>query len=214
MNLTDDYQHLVWEMMHILHRYERILRRYEDAGDCLNERLPFPFPVIERKCAFAEQSRSDTTELITLPGQRTEGLKEIRDFTLNATSLLIIDPYLFSGRSSSAAKIAEDFIRCTRLDSNDLKLQKIHIVHGKNINNEVKAAITKSVFSASCEFTTAETNAFHDRVWIADNKRGLVVGTSLNGIGSRAAFLLPLPQTDLNVILDFLGEENLFNSES
>jgi len=37
---------------------------------------------------------------------------------------------------------------------------------------------------------------FHDRFWIADETRGMVVGTSLNGVGKRFALLDGLSQDD------------------
>ena len=57
------------------------------------------------------------------------------------------------------------------------------------------------------------TDTVHDRVWIADRKRGLVVGTSFNGLGSRAAFLLPLPDPDLVAVLEYLDEHSLSRAE-
>jgi hypothetical protein len=40
---------------------------------------------------------------------------------------------------------------------------------------------------ASTNVQTKYTNVFHDRFWIADEERGLFIGTSLNGIGHRYA---------------------------
>ncbi|TOB05723.1 hypothetical protein CGK13_21800, partial [Vibrio parahaemolyticus] len=80
--------------------------------------------------------------------------------------------------------------------------------------NAVKTSIERMFKDNGIFFSTATTEEVHDRVWISDRNRALVVGTSLNGIGNRAAFLLPLPDSDLNELLDFLDEKSLSRKES
>lgn len=46
------------------------------------------------------------------------------------------------------------------------------------------------------------SNDFHDRFWIADHARGIVVGTSLNQIGSKIFLVDELSKRDINAILD------------
>lgn len=46
-----------------------------------------------------------------------------------------------------------------------------------------------------------ESNDFHDRFWIADRARGLVIGTSLNKIGSRIFFVDQLSGSDVKAVL-------------
>lgn len=149
--------------------------------------------------------------LAAMPGEREKGLNEIRDFTVDAESLIVIDPYLFSGPSNSATKIAQDFSHCARLDENDNQLQVISIIHGRSVTNAVKSAILGTA-SGSLRFNVKESDVFHDRVWIADGDRGLVIGTSLNGIGRRASFLLPLPAEDLKSILTYIDEKCILDT--
>ena len=46
-----------------------------------------------------------------------------------------------------------------------------------------------------------ESNDFHDRFWIADRERGLIIGTSLNQIGTRKFFVDELSQSDVAAVL-------------
>src|ERR1700722_19282861 len=48
-------------------------------------------------------------EMLVGPQGRTEGLKELRDFSRGKEKLIICDPYIFSGRTRDAAAIATDF---------------------------------------------------------------------------------------------------------
>jgi hypothetical protein len=48
-----------------------------------------------------------------------------------------------------------------------------------------------------CEMRLCHSNAFHDRYWLsADNRKGLHVGNSLTGIGSKVSTLNMLPDND------------------
>lgn len=49
-----------------------------------------------------------------------------------------------------------------------------------------------------------ESNDFHDRFWIVDDKSGLFVGTSLNGIGKRYAVVDNMRSEDTKEIIDTL----------
>jgi hypothetical protein len=51
------------------------------------------------------------------------------------------------------------------------------------------------------DITVVESHDFHDRFWIADRARGLVVGTSLNKIGSRIFFVDELSESDVAAVL-------------
>ncbi|EGQ8093229.1 hypothetical protein V3H24_14115 [Vibrio parahaemolyticus] len=167
---------------------------------------------VENRCPLRE-SENDSTQLLTKPGDRSSGLRELRDFTRESESLIIIDPYFFSGESKKAQIIADDVEKCTRAKQKFLK--RVHVVYDPSSKtNAVKTSIERMFKDNGIFFSTATTEEVHDRVWISDRNRALVVGTSLNGIGNRAAFLLPLPDSDLNELLDFLDEKSLSRKES
>ena len=53
------------------------------------------------------------------------------------------------------------------------------------------------------------TNEYHDRFWIADESRGLVIGTSLNGIGKKYALTDFIKDEDTADIVKELRKANL-----
>jgi hypothetical protein len=48
---------------------------------------------------------------------------------------------------------------------------------------------------------------FHDRFWLADGARGLVVGTSLNGLGKRYALVDFMQPSDVRDVVQALKTE-------
>ncbi|MCK8136718.1 hypothetical protein [Pseudoalteromonas sp. 2CM28B] len=211
------YLSLLRKQRELMFEYENMLEEVDlfEHPELLN----FPMLIdrhkrvyVENRCPLRE-SKNDSLQLLTKPGERNSGLKELRDFTRESESLIIIDPYFFSGESSKAQIIASDVEKCTRAKQRFLK--RVHVVYDPSSQTKaVKKYIEEMFKNNSIYFSTSTTDEVHDRVWISDRNRALVVGTSLNGIGNRAAFLLPLPESDLNELLDFLDEKSLSRKES
>lgn len=211
--------------LEFIHKYNQLMQEYEKllADSETGEHYPlvppfFPFHErtihIERKCAF-EKDSGKYLEMLTLPGQRASGLKEIRDFTVKTKSLIIVDPYIFSGSSENAEMITDEFKKAIRAKGKELK--RIHFVYDSEASNTTQAvrnSIKKMLKYESIQVTEAQSAVLHDRIWISDRNRAVVVGTSLNGIGGRVAFILPLPNEDLNALLEYLDENNLSRSQS
>ena len=206
--------------LEFVRKYNSLMKEYEEllSDSNFDERdLPhFPFPLfrerrvyIERQCAFAQESEK-YMQMLTLPGQRASGLQEIRDFTSETESLIIVDPYIFSGPGDKAEAITNDFKKSVRAAGKYIK--RIHFVYDpepKNTTNAIRNSIKQMLNDESVHVTEAQSNVLHDRIWISDRKRAIVFGTSLNGIGGRVAFVLPLPDQDLEALLNYLDENNL-----
>lgn len=197
----------------ILEQYSKLLQEWLELSPEAEEERPVrlpPFPavaVFRNECPL-RQSSPDLLRLLVGPGERVEGLRELRDFTTDATRLTILDPYFFSGDPSRATDIAEDFKRTARVEQGYLKA--VHVVRNdRHDEKAVLGAMRKVISTAHVRLTLFSTGELHDRVWIADGVRAVVVGTSLNGLGSRAAFILTLPKADLNAILEFLYSRGL-----
>ena len=55
------------------------------------------------------------------------------------------------------------------------------------------------------KMTVEKCNEFHDRFWVGiDNRKGVVLGTSLNGIGKKIALVDILKESDVDAIIDEL----------
>jgi hypothetical protein len=135
--------------------------------------------------------------------ERDEGIREIRDFTRDAEQLVVVDPYVYAGEFSKAARIGSK------------SLTSIHIVFSSHHGNtkSIKDGLSERAYAAQVRLTDHDTDKIHDRVWIADGKRGLVVGTSFGGLGTRAAFLLPLPIADCASIWEFLQTNGMLRGD-
>lgn len=206
----EQYLSLLRKQRELMAEYERLL---EDASIEEMDHL-INFPIFDRRRVYVERrcplQKPDNgyMQLLTKPGERTPGLKELRDFTRESKSLIIVDPYFFSGKKESAGEIAKDLEKCTR--AKQKHLERVHVVFDSyNETKAVRKSIEEMFKSNSVYMSVSSTGEIHDRVWVSDRERALVVGTSLNGIGNRAAFLLPLPENDLNELLDFLDEKSL-----
>ena len=208
----------------LLRRQRELSREYDALLDRLAEEgteAQFPPPGIgwssrtvylERRCAL-ERDADGNMHLVTFPGQRAIGLKELRDFTDQTEDLIVVDPYVFSGTRGSAPDVAEEFKRAARVGGKSLK--RVHFIYDTGhtthaVRSEIEALCAKN----KVRMTEHSTDTIHDRVWIADRTRGLVVGTSFNGLGSRAAFLLPLPDPDLAAVLEYLDTHSLSRAEA
>lgn len=151
-------------------------------------------------------------DLLIQANQRKEGLKKIREFTNGVSDLIVIDPYIYCVKASDSATYIEEFTRCARIH----KLKKLHIVYSSKHDNTtvIKNGIKNKAREANCSFSETDTDAIHDRIWIGDRKKGIVIGTSLGGLGRRIAFILDLPKEDFDAILKYLDAEGLSRASS
>ncbi len=197
---TTRYRKIATELMQLLKEWLPYAQEHEEA------KLPSELLTALLPGLFRPFGSSSFLQVLVAPDDRMRGLRKIRDFTKDADKLMICDPYLFSGEKSDAKAIAEEFSRCARLN----RKPAVHVIHdAAHTTKAVRQAVKKIASDAGATLTILETDMIHDRVWIADRQRAVVVGTSFNGIGKRAAFILPLPKEDLDAILDFLDENKL-----
>jgi len=234
-------EHYRWYLERMREHIDNLLKGKVIEGNDLRLRLPVPshawwlgsadvaFRLSESRdrlqaaplvhCPLASMStatsgNSPPLEALVVSGGRHLGLKEIRDFTRDATNLIVIDPYAYGGEKATAGEYAKEFARAARFRSK--VLEAVHIVyssrHGKA--HAVKKALADSARNDGVRLTDCDCDSIHDRVWIKDRAEGLAVGTSLGGLGKRATFLLELPVADLNYLLDYVDENNLSRATS
>ncbi|MBC9936940.1 MULTISPECIES: hypothetical protein [unclassified Leucobacter] len=117
--------------------------------------------------------------------------------------LIITDPYLFTSSrkhdSRDYAASVADMIEPTLVRG----LRITAIVSPAQNDAAVRTAVLDQL-NARCrdlDISVVESPDFHDRFWIADRTRGLVVGASLNKIGSRIFFVDELSESDVDAVL-------------
>lgn len=101
-----------------------------------------------------------------------------------AKKLIIIDPYFFS--KSSKTDVAQLFSRLLSQASSNLE-EICFITNGRK--NEAKNDIL-SVIDQAITVHHVTTDEFHDRYWIdPDANKGIIMGTSLNGLGNKISLI-------------------------
>jgi hypothetical protein len=172
------------------------------------------------QCAFSNVSGGDApVKMLVAPSKRKEGLREIKDFTKSADSLIVIDPYIYGGygresnqrESNQAEQYVAEFKKTARLDN----LKSLHVIFNKKHGNttKIKKEFNKITRELGCQFSHQDTDKIHDRIWIKDKQEAIVVGTSLGGLGNKLSFILELPSSNLADLLKYLQNEGLLSKK-
>lgn len=157
------------------------------------------------RCPLPYQEEGGVFHLVVEPGERREALKHLKGFTKDSEKLVIVDPYFFGGDTAGSDKFASEVVEVARLRN----LNRLHVIYSSAHGNTLarQRAIKDACSDEQVHYTTHDTPDVHDRVWIADRARAVVVGNSIGGLGrERASFILPLPGEDLYNLLAFLDK--------
>lgn len=117
--------------------------------------------------------------------------------------LIIIDPFLFAPTTDTNYRglivaILSHFAQ---------KLGMIRtIVHPNKIDITLRGAVESNLkaLNSSLLFTHQTSLDYHDRFWIAGRSRGILTGSSLNGLGKKYALIDRLKDKDVTDILNSL----------
>lgn len=117
--------------------------------------------------------------------------------------LLITDPYLFTGSRKSDPEVYAASVGRILAPALTAGLYITAVVSRDGSNTKVRAAIEAELHARMQDLTISviESSDFHDRFWIADHSRGLIVGTSLNKIGGKIFFVDELSEDDIRDVL-------------
>lgn len=167
------------------------------------------------RCRFEETATSSGELRLLIGGgtPRKESLREFRSWVSGASRVIVADPYFMHGNpkawnwrelsSEDKKKKAEEY--ATEVAKVLKGIEKLDIFHLPDAPKEMKTAMRRVVFK--CLKTPPRcypTCEIHDRVWIRDGLDARIVGTSFGGIGSKLAFMLPLPKADLEAFQEEL----------
>ncbi|MFT8550368.1 MAG: hypothetical protein ABF739_04665 [Acetobacter okinawensis] len=148
-------------------------------------------------------------EDITSPSMEIDQIEGIfRKFVDNidiSSDLLVIDPYFFASKNPD--NDYDLFLRC--LSPVPQELKKITIIHNGKIEENALDIFKSKITSIKpdVEVIDRTCSIIHDRFWINTiNKKGIVVGTSLNGIGKKVSIVDNLSHSDVNSILEELDQ--------
>lgn len=113
-----------------------------------------------------------------------------------AQELIITDPYLFAGNEEYARWLAQLMASVLTEDGS------VTCVVNSAISQEARSATEKELLQLmpNVSLNVIGSSDFHDRFWIADRDRGVIVGASLNGIGRKIFFMDSLPYADVQEV--------------
>jgi hypothetical protein len=120
-----------------------------------------------------------------------------------STELIITDPYLFArSRSRDSERYAQSVGRMMS-PALTTGLHIIAVVDPRQTDPQVRTAVETELQSREpgLTITVLESMDFHDRFWLADRTRGLIVGASLNKIGGKIFFVDELSDSDVAAVL-------------
>jgi hypothetical protein len=115
-----------------------------------------------------------------------------------AKRIMVIDPYFYG--SSATPNVASLFQTLLATASSALE-EIIFVTNGMSANkSDIHAAV--NAVAPSCNIVDVTTQAFHDRFWVdPDASKGIVMGTSLNGLGRKIALVDRLQDADVTEIV-------------
>lgn len=189
--------------------YQKVVRDLEEVDTQLWNHL------FDREGTFQITIRAEIHETVCSPSAdgsdqtRQEALRRLRQFSNGAANLTVVDPYLFGDRTLDPNGYVDELIRATGVGSPELK--RLHVVFDSSRGNNkyLRRQLTEKAISAGTTFSEKDTNLFHDRIWLADRQRAVLVGTSFGGLGNRLCFIVDLPELDVKVLLQFLEDNGL-----
>lgn len=90
-------------------------------------------------------------------------------------------------------------------------VSRIKFISGPGSDSALLARVRESLLAQAPTLSVVHgvSDDFHDRFWIADQSRGLVLGTSLNGLGKKYALVDYMASQDVREIVDALKARSL-----
>ena len=142
----------------------------------------------------------DRAPLLRILAHMIERLAAERDF-------VIVDPYLLPDGNVDSGYLSE--LVCL-LEPIAARTARLAVVT-KQLNGSLWRELTNELGLRCplCSVTHARSDRYHDRFWLADQARGLFVGTSLTGLGRRYAIVDYLDSKDVTAIVEDLRAEGL-----
>lgn len=137
--------------------------------------------------------------MIIPEGEPNPGREILKRRIAKAKEIFICDPYFFHDPYKDEEKYFEGIISTLPLNY----LEKLLIFCKQPRSSTIIRNFRKTI-DPKVKLEVYEVNDIHDRIWIKDLAKGVVVGTSFGGIGNKLTFILNLPKRDLQDLLQLL----------
>lgn len=184
--------------------YRMLLRRADYSLEEIQQRLVEEGPTAFLKMTWLQHDISPIEPPKTAEQRMSDRMTKLGP----VDDLIITDPYLFtSSRKRDSHDYAASVVRMIA-PALVKGLRLTAIVSPLQNDDTVRTAVLDQLHARDqdLDITVVESHDFHDRFWIADRVRGLIVGTSLNKIGSRIFFVDELSKSDVAAVLAEVDE--------
>lgn len=115
-----------------------------------------------------------------------------------ATRLVIVDPYFYAPNAASDT----DQYLMRILGTHAAALEHLYVLTIGNGSMKVPMQTALTAAAPAIQIHHTKTPIFHDRFWLnPDSGAGIVIGTSLSGLGSRIALVDKLSTADARDVL-------------
>lgn len=149
----------------------------------------YSFSIVMEDITSPSLTIDDIEKLVAKFVARIDGAKRI----------LVIDPYFYA--PSRTTNVADSFKNLLGHAISALE-EIIFVTNGQNTASKADIHAAVTALAPACKIVDFVTSEFHDRFWVdPDSSKGLVMGTSLNGLGRKVALVDRLNAADVAEIV-------------
>ena len=169
-----------------------------------------PEPIVEEVLDIAydpndpQKTLTDAEKLLFLVPTLHKTLEELQA----QRSIIIHDPYLFNPAGIGSVEYAQafkDIFGDTIKRCSEVILMYDDSKKDTGCESEIKRMIGQLRSGKNITVHKIDSKCtFHDRFWIVDDRVGMSIGTSLNGMGKRISLLCPINEADMLKLLDYI----------
>ena len=152
-----------------------------------------------QRCALAEgETANRLAYLITgLDERRNEERRHITSWLAGTSKLTVVDPYFFSfSGPNKVFRTQAQYVEWL-IDFIPKRVERLEVFHLPGPNRRIYSSIAEYCRKKGITLENCETNEIHDRVLIKNDNDAKAIGTSFGGLGNKIAFVLDLPDEDL-----------------
>lgn len=179
--------------------YRMLFRRADYSLEAIQARLVDEGPSAFLNSTWLQEDISPKAPPATAEQRMAERMRKLAP----TAGLIITDPYLFTRSRVKDSGVYAASLGTMMAPALMKGLQITAVVKPSENDPMVRAAVETELRARQpgLSLRVVESDDFHDRFWIADRARGLIIGASLNKIGRRIFFVDELSDTDVAAVL-------------
>ena len=156
------------------------------------------------RCVYAEDSGQLFHMLTGVSGMVERDQNYLKKKSHSNEWLIITDPYFLQWAGPNKAFESEKRYTEYIVDFIPRELKKLELFILPNPNKRIFKKFNDRIRSRGTQVSYWETTEIHDRTIIRDNMTGTMMGTSFGGLGNKLAFVLDIPEKDIELFMDQL----------